>query len=58
MLAWKIQFWSSLFVLERTSPLISATVGRNKLNIDSTPRIYTFIRHEYVAYAAERADQD
>lgn len=57
--AWKIQFEiSSLFVLERTGPLISATVSRNKLNIDSTPRIYGLVRHEYVACAAERTDQD
>lgn len=53
-----LKYPCSLFVLERTGPLISATVSRNKLNIDSTPRVYALVRHEYVACAAERADQD
>lgn len=45
----------SVFLMLEQSPLISGTASRNKLNIDSTPRVYpAFARHEYVACA----DQD
>lgn len=47
------------FLMLEQSPLISATASRNKLNIDSTPRVYgALARYEYVACAAECADQD